>query len=143
MLCVAMVTQQQIIGHFHPAVAKDLLKRGFKVQARARLLLSGSAGHPKRVDTGLLRTSVQVRLMDTAGITTKVRVGTNRRYARWVHDGTGIYGPRKVPIKPRSAKALKFKAGYGGGGKKTIYARTVKGMKKNEFLKDALPAFKG
>lgn len=137
-----VATQQQIIGELRPKIAKDLLRRGFKVQAKARLLLSGGGvGHPKRVNTGLLRTSIQVRLMDTVGVQ-KVRVGTNRRYARWVHDGTGIYGPQRMPIKPTRAKALKFRAGY-GGGKKTIYAKSVKGMKKNEFLKDALPAFKG
>lgn len=135
------VTQQQIAGHLKPKIAKDLLRRGFKVQARARVLLGGAAAHPKRVNTGLLRSSIQVRLMDTVGVQ-KVRVGTNRRYARWVHDGTGIYGPHHVPIKPTRAKALKFSASY-GGGKKTIYAKSIKGIKKNEFLKDALPAFKG
>lgn len=136
-----MVSEAQIHGRIHKAVAKDLLKRGFKVQAKARLLLGGAVGHPKRVDSGLLRSSIQVRLMDSVGVQ-KVRVGTNRRYARWVHDGTGIYGPRRMPIKPTRAKAMKFRAGL-GGGKKTVYAKTVKGIKKNEFLKDALPAFKG
>lgn len=134
------VTQQQIVGQLKPKIAKDLLRRGFKVQAKARLLLGGAVGHPKRVDTGLLRTSIQVRLVDSTG-TQKVRVGTNRRYARLVHDGTGIYGPRRMPIKPTRAKVLKFRAGH-GGGKKTIFAKSVKGMKKNEFLKDALPSFK-
>lgn len=136
-----MATQQQIAGRLKAAVAKDLLKRGFKVQARARILIGGSAGHPKRVNTGLLRTSIQVRLMDTVGVQ-KVRVGTNRRYARWVHDGTGIYGPRHMPIKPKRAKTLKFSSSYGGTSR-TVYAKSIKGMKKNEFLKDALPAFKG
>lgn len=135
-------SQQQIAGRLKAAVAKDLLKRGFKVQAKARVLLSGGPGHPKRVSTGLLRTSIQVRLIDAVGVQ-KVRVGTNRRYARWVHDGTGIYGPQRMPIKPTRAKALRFRAKGLGGGGKTVYAKSVKGMKKNEFLKDALPAFKG
>lgn len=137
-----MANEAQIHGWVKKAVAKDLLRRGFKVQARARILLSGGgAGHPKRVDTGLLRTSIQVRLMSTSG-NTRVRIGTNRRYARWVHDGTGIYGPQRMPIRARHAKVMKFRAKGAGGGGKTVYARTVKGMKKNEFLKDALPTFK-
>lgn len=135
------VSKQQIIGRLREAQAKDLLKRGFKVQARARILLSGGSGHPKRVDTGLLRTSIQVKLMDAVG-KPKVRIGTNRRYARWVHDGTGVYGPRRMPIKPKRSKVLRFKAISVGGGSTTVYARSVKGMRKNEFLKDALPAAK-
>lgn len=136
-----MANEAQIHAWVDKAVAKDLLRRGMKVQAKAKVLLGGAPGHPKRVNTGLLRTSVQVRLMTTGG-TIKVRVGTNRRYARWVHDGTGVYGPQKMPIKPKRAKAMKFRAISVGGGSKTVYAKSVKGMKKNEFLKDALPTFK-
>lgn len=135
-----MVSEAQIRGRIQKAVAKDLLRRGFKVQAKAKILLSGGPGHPKRVDTGLLRSSVQVRLMSTTGAT-RVRVGTNRRYARLVHDGTGVYGPRRMPIRPKRSKVLKFRVHNSGGGK-TVYARQVKGMRKNEFLKDALPAAK-
>lgn len=29
-------------------------------------------------------------------------------HAKWVHDGTGIYGPRNSPIKPRTADSLVF-----------------------------------
>lgn len=134
-------TERQIIGHFRPAVAKDLLRRGFKVQARARINLNGGGTRPRRVNTGILRSSIQVQLVQTPG-PPRVRIGTNRRYARWVHDGTGVYGPKKMPITPKTKKALKFTtATY--GIKRTIVVRQVKGMKKNEFLKDALPAAKG
>lgn len=133
-------SKQQIIGRLREAQAKDLLKRGFKVQARARILLSGGAGHPKRVDTGLLRSSIQVNLVSTAK--PKVRIGTNRKYARWVHDGTGIYGPRRVPITPKRGKVLVFKSKAFGGPKGKVFARSVKGMRKNQFLKDAMPAAK-
>jgi hypothetical protein len=135
------LTERQIIGHLRPAVAKDLLRRGFKIQARARILLNGGGNRPRRVDTGFLRSDIQVQLVQIPG-PPRVRVGTNRRNARWVHDGTGIYGPRKMPITPKTRKALKFTtAKY--GTKRTVIVRQVKGMKKNEFLKDALPAAKG
>jgi len=131
------VTQAQIIGRLREMQAKDLLRRGFKVQARARLLLSGAGpNHPKRVNTGMLRSDIQVQLIAVTG-SPKVRVGTNRKYARWVHDGTGIYGPRKMPITPKRAKALSFKSSTTG---RRVTVRSVKGMRKNEFLKDALPA---
>ena len=136
-----MVTQAQLVGRYRAAQAKDLYRRGLKVQTRARLLLSGSgAGHPKRVDTGHLRSSVQVQLRQVLG-SPAVRIGTNVTYSRYVHDGTGLYGPRRRKIRPKRAKALRFKgARYGKRG--YIYAHSVKGMKPNHFLEDALIAAK-
>jgi hypothetical protein len=118
------------------AVAKDMLKRGYRVQARARKLISGAGpGHPKRVDTGATRSSIQVTLL--GGVDLRVRIGSKLIRAIWIHDGTGIYGPRHRPIRPRSAKYLKFKP---KGSKYYVYAKSVKGMRPNRFLKDALPA---
>lgn len=138
-----MVSEAQLIGRWRPAVARDLLRRGFKVQARARVLLGGGGGHPKRIDTGDLRSSVQVQLRALAGAPV-VRIGSNRKTARWVHDGTGIYGPRGRPITPKSAKVLVFSSAlYGsktGKNRGKVFARSVKGMRPNPFLKDALPA---
>lgn len=34
--------------------------------------------------------------------------GTGARHAMWVHDGTGIYGPRATAIRSRSGKGLSF-----------------------------------
>jgi hypothetical protein len=136
-----VVTQAQLVGRYQAAQAKDLYRRGLKVQARARVLLSGTGGHPKRVNTGHLRASVQVQLRTFAG-SPAVRVGSNLKYSRWVHDGTGIYGPRRRPIRPKRAKALRFK-GRRFGKSGYIFAREVKGMKPNHFLTDALPAARG
>lgn len=118
------------------AVAKDLLKRGIRVQTRARRNLGGTTGSgPKRVNHGLLRASVATQL-GTYGADLSMRVGTNVYYARWVHDGTGIYGPHGTPIVPRHAQALKFFWKKIGS---TVYAKSVKGMRPNPFLKEALP----
>jgi hypothetical protein len=106
-----------------------------KVQTRARMLLSGSSNHPKRVNTGVLRASVQVQLIIIGS--PKVRVGTNVIYAMLVHDGTGLYGPRRRRIVPRTRGVMRFRR-YG----KTIYTASTAGMKRNQFLKDALPAAK-
>lgn len=134
-----MVTEAQLITRFRRKQADDLLRRGRRVQARARLLLSGAAGHPRRVDTGILRVSVQVQLR-TGTRSPVVRIGSGRRYARWVHDGTGIYGPRRRPIRPRRAKVLVFETKV---GRRKVFAREVRGMTPNRYLRDALPAARG
>lgn len=126
------------------AVAKDLLKRGARVQSRARVNLSGVAGKPRRINTGLLRASIGVNLISRPqGLS--VRVGTGVLYARYVHDGTGLYGPKHTVIRPRFGKVLVFRSQI-YGAKKGKYAGKVvvtfvRGMKPNPFLKDALPAF--
>lgn len=134
-----MVTEAQLIGRYRAAQAKDLYRRGLKVQTRARVLLSGGAGHPKRVSSGHLRSSIQVQLRTIGGRGPVVRIGTNVSYSRYVHDGTGLYGPRRRKIRPKRAQALRFKgARYGRSG--YIYAHSVKGMKPNHYLSDALVA---
>ena len=74
-------------------------------------------------------------------------------YARYIEAGTGIYGPRKRPIVPRTKKMLAWRTGavtLSGrsrvkGGKEIAgwaFARSVKGRKATPFLlpgaKDAL-----
>jgi Bacteriophage HK97-gp10, putative tail-component len=52
-----------------------------------------------------------------------VDVGTNRKYARYVEEGTGIYGPKGMRIKPTTRQALAWRAiasrMYGVQGGKT------------------------
>ena|SRR5688572_18469573 len=118
--------------------ARDLIKRGVRVQTRARRNLSGNTGSgPKRVDTGLLRASIATQLrVDLEGLV--MRVGTGVRYARWIHDGTGIYGPKARMIKPKQAKYMRW---YNKQGT-AVFARQTKGMKPNPFLRNALPAYR-
>jgi hypothetical protein len=128
------------------AVAKDLLKRGARVQSRARKNLGGLTGSgPKRVNTGLLRASVAVALVPHGG-RLAVRIGTGVYYALYVHDGTGLYGPKHKLIYPRTARVLVFRSKtYGvrkGKYAGKVFARFVRGMRPNPFLKNALPAFK-
>lgn len=114
------------------AVAKDLFRRGVKVQNKAKKNLQRD---PRRVNTGNLRSRIHVQLITIGGVPV-VRVGTNVFYAVFVHDGTGIYGPKGVPIRPRVAKVLSWKT---RGGRR-VFARQVKGMKPNPFLKNAVSA---
>lgn len=119
-------------------VAKDMLRRGIRVQSQAKRYLSGGAGRPRRIDTGLLRNTVFVRPVVVRGAP-GARVGSTRGYARWVHDGTGIYGPRRTPIRPRHGRFLVFTP---KGSSRRVFVRSVKGMRPNRFLADALSAAK-
>lgn len=129
------------------AVAKALLRRGLLVETAAKRNLGGTAAAPKRVDTGRLRSSISTRVTIENGKPV-VSVGTNVFYARFVHDGTGIYGPRARVIRPVRKRVMRFrpkqprpgrKLGHGG----YVYTRRVIGMRPNHFLRDALVAARG
>lgn len=127
------------------AIAKDLIKRGKRVESRAKLNLGGAAGKPRRIDTGLLRASISTNLF-LRNNSLAVRVGTNVYYSRYVHDGTGLFGPKHTVIRPKFGKVLVFSSKIYGAKKGKfagkVVVRSVRGMKPNPFLHDALPAFK-
>jgi HK97 gp10 family phage protein len=125
---------QMILSSPNGAVAKDLFRRGKKVEAKAKKNLNES---PRRIDTGTLRSSINTQLLSLGGKPV-VQVGTNLFYAIYVHEGTGIYGPKGRPITPKTAKMLSWKNRKGA----RIFAKSVKGMKPNPFLKNALMAAK-
>lgn len=135
---------KKIVSGPNSALAKDLLKRGVRVQSRARRNLAGNAGNPRRINTGHLRASIGVNLLATP-IGLAVRVGTGVSYALYVHDGTGLYGPKHALIRPKNARVLVFRSKIYGAKKGKfagkVVVRSVKGMKPNPFLRDALPAF--
>jgi hypothetical protein len=133
---------QALLTSPNGGVVKDLIRRGVRVQTAAKKNISGANG-PKRVNSGRLRGSIQWQLYFIAGIPA-VRVGTNVKYGIFVHQGTGLYGPRGEVIRPKSAKFLVFKSqAYGakkGKFKGKVVVPYVKGMKPNHFLKNALSA---
>ena len=108
------------------ALARGILRASKKVERKAKRLAP--------VDKGQLRSSITSHVVFRGGLPIG-RIGTNLKYAPWVHQGTGIYGPRGVPIRPKSAKVLVFRP---KGKSKNVYVKSVKGMKGRPFLKDAL-----
>lgn len=115
-------------------VARDLLVRGIRVQSQARRNLAGMSGSgPRRIHTGRLRSSIAVQLRPGP----IVRIGSNVHYALYVHEGTGIHGPRHRPIRPRTRRYLRFKP---RGSSDFVFARQVAGMRPNQYLLRALPA---
>lgn len=85
------------------------------------------------VDTGRLRSSIQ-HTVEVRGTKVVGRVGSLVDYARYHHDGTGIYGPAGRPITPRNGQFLVF-PGKGGG---MVFAKQVQGSRPNPFLVLAL-----
>jgi hypothetical protein len=53
-------------------------------------------------------------------------------YGIFVHDGTGIYGPRRSPITPRTAPYLKFTI-----GERTFRLKSVRGQEAQPFMDEA------
>ena len=61
-------------------------------------------------------------------------------YALWVEVGTGIYGKRKQPIKPKRGKFLVWRDKKTG---KLIFARQVKGRPATPFFRPAIESNRG
>lgn len=118
-------------------VARDLMVRGIRVQSQAKRNLAGLAGSgPRRIRHGHLRNSIFPQLLSRGGGLV-MRVGSNLHYALYVHEGTGLFGPKHRKIRPVTKRFLRFKV---RGKSEWIFAREVKGMKPNKYLLRALPA---
>lgn len=82
-------------------VAQDLIRRGIRVQNRAKQNLTGAGGQGLRAfDTGALANSITYEFLQVNG-NPVVRVGANTYYALWIHEGT-----RKMRARPYLAEAL-------------------------------------
>lgn len=113
-----------------------------------RVLNAARRGAP--VDTGRLRASLTVTFNRGPGGEPVARIGSNEPHAIWVHEGTGIYGPRHAMIHPRRGRFMVWPAinnsGSGNrryaGGKTQFYvfARQTRGMPGRPFLLNALDA---
>ena len=116
---------QKMLRNPKGQVARGILKIGKKVERRAKRLVP--------VDHGVLRNSINTELIIRTGPV--ARIGSKVKYALPVHEGTGIYGPRGLPITPKRGKVLVFTS------RKTnqlVFARSVKGMKGTPYLRRAL-----
>jgi len=91
------------------------------------------------VDTGRLRNSFTVIKQGNEYV-----VGTNLEYAIYLELGTGIYGPKRRPIRPKRAKALHW---IDRKTRKDVFATQVKGIKPMHYIwksiMEAMKEFKG
>lgn len=108
----------------------ELTQRAIK---RAQELVAqevwGGIGREAPTDHGKLAGDWTVEAVND----TDWRIYTNTEYAPWVHDGTGIYGPRGTPIVPRSSPCLVFE--WQG---QVWRLRSVKGQKPNPYADRAI-----
>jgi len=93
-----------------------------------------------KVDEGTLRASIQgtVRVEATRVVG---RVGTPLAYGLYLHEGTGIYGPKRRPIRPIHRQFLRFEVKSGTaarGRRRVVFAKQVRGMKGDKWLVRAL-----
>lgn len=131
------------------SIAVAASDKDLRVRAN-RVLNAARRNAPK--DKGTLAASIHIEYSTGPGGVTIAKIGSNLDYAIWRHEGTGIYGPRGTPIRPKAGKFLVFPAINGSGsgarrykGGKTaayIYARQVRGVKGVPFLLNALDAAK-
>lgn len=120
---------------------KDLAVRANRVLNLARRLVP--------VDEGRLRASIAVTFGTNKGVPV-ARIGSNLPYAYFVHEGTGLYGPKHAMIRPASKQFMvwpvKNNSGVGNrrytGGKTSSYAfaKQTRGVPARPFLRNALPA---
>jgi len=104
------------------------------------------------VDRGRLRQSIRYEVRREGNNPTVV-VGTNVQYAIYIHEGTGIHGPRKTPIRPVNKKFLAWKMRNTSGSKSRyvrkrgknnkgkiqyVFAKEVQGIRPRPFLLNAL-----
>jgi hypothetical protein len=86
-----------------------------------------------KVDNGHLRGTIQPVVRVEPGRVVG-RVGTPLLYGLYLHEGTGIYGPRGAPIRPIRRKYLRFETKAG----RVVYAKSVKGVRGDKWLVRAL-----
>ena len=87
-------------------------------------------GRFKATDTGSLGQSIFAEIRG-GGFTGRIASGV--KHANYVHEGTGVYGPKRQPIKPKRSKMLVWKKNG-----QLIFARETKGMKARPFFKQAV-----
>ena len=141
---------------FNAAALRSIAIAGAEQDLRVRanrVLNAARRGAP--VDTGRLRSSLAVEFSTNPGGLPVARIGSNLPYAVWVHEGTGLYGPRGQMITPRSARFMvwpvtnnnyvstggprRFK---GGATAQYAFAKQTRGMRGRPFLLSALDAAK-
>jgi hypothetical protein len=126
---VTMNLQGQIQGDFFAQLERDT--HGFSRRVaeahtkRAQVLAAEEA--PKL--TGLLASTIDTEATTGAAGLGRI-IGPTRRYAPYVHGGTGLYGPLRRRIRPKLKRALRWVL----AGGQAVFARSTAGQKPNPFL---------
>lgn len=115
-------SKMQNISQHLPQIRKKGLN--YSAQGMLRHLKMNSP-----VDHGLLKSWFFSKISDD-----EVEIRTPAKYAAFVNDGTGIYGPYKTPIySSKVGKPLAFQVGG-----EMVYARMVRGQKPQKFVEKSI-----
>lgn len=104
----------EIVGN----VKKQMLTKG-------ALIAETKAKISAPVNTNVLRGSITHDVDENKAV-----IGTNLKYAPYQETGTGLYGPRRQMITPRSGRFLRFKVNG-----QWVFARAVRGVKPKWYMK--------
>lgn len=104
-----------------------------QIENDANARIPVDSGHLKSV--GVERKDSKRRVSGPGGLVVKTELAVPKvpKYARWVHDGTGVYGPRGVPITPRKAPFMVFNIDG-----KWFRKKSVQGQQPQPFLREAM-----
>jgi phage gpG-like protein len=139
-----------VVVRFNGSALRSIALQGAEddLRVRANRVLN-AARRLAPVDEGRLRASIAVEF-SREGDTTVARIGSNLPYAMFVHEGTGLYGPRHAMIRPRAKQFMRWPVKnnsgsgnrrYSGGSTSSYaYARQTRGVPARPFLRDALDA---
>lgn len=82
--------------------------------------------------TGAMVNSIRKEIDIRPGRAVVGRVLSNDEAALWVNQGTGIFGPQRTRITPRTSRFLRWPDRRGGSG--FVYRRSVAGQPPNDFF---------
>ncbi len=129
-----LATLQRAFAKAPGVVAREVITAG----NRALVRYQGTAKLKAPVDTSQLRGAIQVTPMHQQGSNILGSVSARAKHALWQEEGTGIYGPRHTPIRPRRAKMLSFVV----GGKR-VFAKSVRGTRGKWYMKGSVEQNEG
>ncbi len=126
-------------------ISEDLLRLGERAKdgieaglIRAAGAVEAEAVRETPVVSGNLADSIR-KYVDMVRL--RATIGPQAKYAVFVNQGTGIYGPHKTPIVPTTKKALAWVSPMRIGNRWIsgfMVRRSVKGQKANPFMARAL-----
>jgi len=117
---------QRLFKRF-PAIVGEELKYTVKEVASLILETEKKEAPIGSYKGGNLRRSIEMKLFNIGAM---IGPGKSANYALYVHEGTGIFGPKGSYITPKKAKMLAFRGRDG----RMVFAKRVAGQKPNPFV---------
>ncbi len=100
---------------------------------KSLVVMQGTAKQRAPWDTGHLAGSIHISVAKRVGNVLQGSVYTNTKYAGWQEAGTGIYGPEKRPITPKTKPNLRFKVNG-----RWVTTKSVRGVKPRWYFRSAI-----